>query len=168
MPIDNLRDIRINVRNYVDNVTVTAAITPLQGGVINPGENFRIQITASNPAAGGIALMNVRWYIRSSNGSIAKLIVPPVTTGVARTGYRETSPVLAPGDEVTRMYIFPPNALANYLHVGDTDNLRIEGKALAGGDTNIYNRIYADIDMDRLFPKNENSDQHTTVVNVVD
>lgn len=178
MPIDNLRDIRTNVRQYLDDkVTVTATITALVGEVISPNENFKIQITARNSpaAAGGIALMNVRWYIRSSNGSIARLIVPPVSIGVARTGYHETSRVLPPGDEVTSMYIFPPNSWANYLSVGDTDNLGdpgnkgIEGKALAGGVSNISTRIYADIDMDYLFPtKNRSSDTATPAVNVID
>jgi len=191
----NLQEIRTAVQNYLDTkVTVSIGpLVPVRGTVINPNEEFTFKITAinANAANGGVALKNVRWRIWVENPEVGKLIVPSAPM-IARSGPNATYPQLDAGKEVAGMYLFPPGLPApfppglpapsiprlpiiwdpaSYLHVGDTDTiLGLKGKAgsaAGGGTTNIRLKILAEVDMDYLFPKNEDSPTYSTPLNVI-
>lgn len=165
----NLQEIRTAVINYIDTkVTVSiSALVPTTGDTIGPNEEFSFTLTAQNASAasGGIALKNIVWRVWVENEAVGKLLVPAAPM-VARSSLSDTSS-LTPGSYVKEMYLFPPNIAylppldaATYLGTGDTDTLSLKGKAGAtpsGGTTNIRFKIYANVDMDWLFPKNQDS-----------
>jgi hypothetical protein len=173
MPI-NLRDIPDAVRAYLDtrvNVTISA-LSPAKGSIIIPNEEFTFKINATNANAfsGGVGLRNVRYRILVTNPAVAKLKVP--------SGGRSTDPSgneLKEGEFVEE-FIFYPKAMiieslsggdteesaltSNYLGVGDTDTLALRGKAGSngsGGMTTIKARVFADLDLNALFPKNQDT-----------
>lgn len=163
----NLIDIRTAVQNYL-NTSVSVSISALVPDVpstINRNEEFTFSVTATNaPAPNGISLVNVRYHVRVANSSVAKLIVPATVT--ARSGASATSTLLVAGALVSQMFLFPAD---NSLTVGDSDTVAgLKGKAGgAVGTTQILFDIFADPDLDFLFPKNENSPITVTNVNVV-
>lgn len=164
----NLQDIRNAVVTYVDNkVNVSiSTLLPTGGNEINPNEEFSFTITAKNAIAdsGGIPLKDIIWRIWVENEAVGKLTVP---TGItARSGLSTTSTLLPAGTLVREMYLFPssiaflPDDPKNYLGVGDSDTISLKGRAMSnpsGGSSNIKFKIYADIDMDWLFPKDQDS-----------
>ncbi len=164
----NLQDIRTAVQTYLDT-KVTVSISdpvPVTGSQINPNEDFTFKISATNASssAGGIRLKNVRYYVGVRNPSVVKLIVPSGILGMtARNSYSASGTTLKEGTQVDSMYLFPGSLSGTdllSLDVGDTDEITVMGKACSGpkgGTTSIDFRIYADIDMDYLFPKDENS-----------
>lgn len=170
----NLQELRSALVAYVDSkVTVTiSALVPSSGASIGPNEEFTFSISARNAdaASGGIALKDVVWRAWVQNDAVAKLIVPPVPM-VARSGPTASSPVLTAGSQVREMYLFPGSDFAgNYLSVGDTDSISLRGKAGSsgsGGSTNVQFKIYADPDMDWLFPKDQDSSTTTRALNVI-
>jgi hypothetical protein len=184
MPI-NLQEIRSAVIDYVTlKVTLFMSISISSGGTtINPNEDFSIDLTAQNagPASGGIPLKDIIWNIGVQNDAVGKLVVPPValpplfppstTHGVARSGLSTTSQALPAGSQVKEMFFFPPTGSAgNRLEVGQSATIRIRGKAgssPAGGNSNIQFKIFADIDMDWLFPKDQGSRTGTTALIVI-
>ncbi len=171
MPI-NLQEIRTAVQTYLDT-KVTVWISnpvPVTGSQINPNEEFTFTISAKNApkSAGGIKLKNVLYHVSVEDPSVAKLIVPP--DKMARDSWSISGTVLKPGDQVTRMYLFPASGsdLA-YLDVEETDTISLKGKAgssTKGGATRINFKIYADIDLDHLFPKCENSSVTSRIVTI--
>jgi hypothetical protein len=177
----NLQEIRTAVINYVDmKVTVSiSALTPASGSgtTINPNEEFSFTLTAKNAdaASGGIPLKNIIWYVWVENDVVGKLIVPAGLM-VARNGPSINYTKLTAGSLVKEMYLFPtslflpPADPANYLGVGDTDAVNLKGKAgatPAGGDSKIQFKIYADVDMDWLFPQIQDTSTVTKILNVV-
>jgi len=173
----NLQDLRTAVINYVDTkVTVSISeVTPAAGDEVNPNEEFSFLVTATNARAhaGGIRLKNVIWRVRVANDGIAKLIVPPAPM-VARAGVLPPSASLPAGSLQKEMFLFPPAGhplfdSANALGIGDTDTLRLRGKSgpgAAGGTTNIECKLYADVDLDALFPKNQDTSTATRLFGV--
>jgi len=162
----NLQEIRKAVQDYLDHKVNTSIskLTPDVAGTINPDEEFTFSITATNPKTenGGIRLINVRYHLHSTDPAKVKLKVPPVATATARSGYSSSDAVLAPDTLVADMYLFPTE---DTLDVDDIDTISgLKGKALALGNPNISFRIYADVDMDYLFPKNQNSGGSTRTV----
>jgi hypothetical protein len=166
----NLRDIPEAVQNYMNTkVTVTvSSFTPAAGASINPNELFTFSITAANAnaAGGGIALKNVKYRIQSANAAVAKIKVP---AGGASTDLLGNP--LAVGTEVAA-FIYDPSVISanDTLGVGDSDSISLTGKAgasPAGGSTNIQARILADVDLDSLFPKNEDTSVVTRNITVV-
>jgi hypothetical protein len=172
MPI-NLLDLRGAVQSYL-NTKVTVSLSTFAPDVpatINPNEEFSFSVTATNADAanGGVRLVNVRYHLKVVARSVAKLLVPTnsplALIGVtARSGPLETDTVLAPGTEVAEMYLFPFNNLGvavdnKTLDVGEADTLsNLKGIAGGGiGATDIKFDILADVDLNFLFPKNENS-----------
>ncbi len=159
------------------NTKVTMSISPIEstsGGTINPGENFTFSVTAHNE--GEIALMNVRYLIKVGDPAVAKLIVPSAPM-IARKGANSSSMKLRAGAQVSEMYLFPPAMLhqpfdsSNYLNPGDSDTITgLRGQAssaLNGGETRICVKILADIDLNYLFPKNEDSAQSCSIIRVI-
>jgi len=176
----NLGIIRKTIISYVDSkVTVTiSALRPASGDRINPNEDFTFTLTDKNADAssGGVPLRNIIWHVWVENDTVGKLYVPSSRTAVARSGLSETSQKLTSGNLVREMYLFPVSLLPsridqrNYLGVGDTDSISLKGKAGAnpdGGNSNIKFRIYADIDLDWLFPKVQDSAIATRILAVI-
>lgn len=167
----NLEDIRTAVMNYVDsNVTITVTHLISAGTTINPGEGFSVRLNAANASAanGGIPLRNVVWWVSAQDETVFKLLVPDEPY-VARSGLSKTSPKLTPGTQVNEMYIFP-RAVDNYLSVGDTDSVTISCKAgsgSVGGACFLYAKVYASVDDDWLFPKDQDSITGVRYIEVV-
>ena len=169
----NLRDIPEAVQNYM-NTKVTVSVsnfTPAAGDAIGPNElfTFKVKATNANAAGGGIMLKNVRYRIQSTNAAVAKIKVPADGTSTNLAGV-----ALAVGTEV-EAFIYSPSAVVIIdppytLSVGDTDTISLTGRAgaaPAGGTTNIQARILADVDLDLLFPKNEDTPMVFNTVTVV-
>lgn len=167
MAID-LREIRAAVINYVDSkVTVSISTpAPVSGAVINPNEMFSFTLTAKNAdaASGGIPLRDVIWHVWVQDEAVCKLIVPVpighVLLVVARSGPSSAYPQLAPGSEVREMYLFPKSNKVRYLWIGETETITLQGKAGAdpeGGITSIQFKVYANVDMDWLFPQKQDT-----------
>ena len=78
---------------------------------------------------------------------------------------------MAVGTEVAAFIYDPSAGSANdTLGVGDPDTISLTGRAGAspvGGTTNIQARILADVDLDLLFPKNEDTSVVTRNITVV-
>jgi hypothetical protein len=180
MPII-LQDIRTAVQTYLDTKVSVAisALTPQSGAQIGQNEEFCFSISVANAtsAAGGVALKNVRYYLRVDNTTIGKLIVPAAPM-VARSGYLVTSPALAAGSQVGEMYLFPSDE-KNYLDPGETDVIGttvytptalVRGKSgtpATGSSTSIRFKVLAEVDQDYLFPKNEDSPSTARTLTVV-
>jgi hypothetical protein len=168
MPI-NLKDIPDAVRAYM-NSKVPVLITQLKataGTAISPSELFEIhiQVTNSDPAA-NVGLKNVKYRVSIDNPAVAKLIVPP--TAVGKTTDLAGGPLIA-GQEVSAM-IFDPANSAFELPAGDLDTLVLTGKAGStpgGGTTTVRARVLADIDLDALFPKGEDTPPTSKTLTVV-
>jgi hypothetical protein len=163
MPI-NLNEIPAAVKAYLDTkVTVTvSSLIPAAGGSINPNEDFsfNVTVTNANAAAGGIALRNVKYRLSVDSAAVGKLRVPSIGSSTDLAG----APLVA-GAEVAAFIYTPPAFVifgdtAAYLSVGDVDTQSFSGKAgsgAAGGTTTIRARILADVDLDQLFPKGEDT-----------
>jgi hypothetical protein len=185
-----LRDIRTAVQNYLDtHVTVTiSAPTPASGVTIQPNETFTFSITGTNSASpDAIRLVNVRYHVSVANPAVAKLVVPatnpfPAVNGItykARSGFFGPLVDLAPNAEVGEMFLFPsPSSSAGPifidragdLDVGDSDTISLTGKAgaaAAGGNSQISCNIIAEVDLDFLFTKNEDSPTATRSLVVI-
>ncbi|MBO0612325.1 hypothetical protein [Thiothrix fructosivorans] len=170
----NLQDIRSAVINYIDT-KVTVSISPLNpaaGLTVGPDEQFGFTLKAKNA---DIPLKNVIWHVWVENSSVGKLIVP-ASPKAHSSLYPSEANKLTPGTSVAGMYLFPPSTIffpfpvvdampiipdpAGYLGVDDTDSISLQGKAgstATGGITNIRFNIYAECDMDWLFPKSQDS-----------
>src|SRR5438128_5646270 len=160
-----LHEIRAAVQTYL-NTKITCSVPALELAVPNalsPGEEFTFSVRAqnANSAAGGIALTNVRYHIRISNAAIGKLIVPPITIGIAKSGPHLSDPVLTPGSLVPELFLATPTGTdPKKLDVADIDTITgLKGRALALGTLDVRLSIVADPDLDFLFPKNENSEE---------
>jgi hypothetical protein len=159
MPI-NLRDIPTAVQDYLNNkVAVTVSqLTPASGPQLGINETFTFTVNArnANAADGGIALKNVRYVLSVDNPNVLKLFVAPTGPSTSPGG----NP-LAPGTLVGAMIHVPTGApTAMGLGVGDNDTMTFTGKTgTTGGGvtTEIKAQIIADVDLDSLFPKGENS-----------
>jgi hypothetical protein len=163
----SLLEIRTAATEYLQN-KVSVRVSPLVADVpvaISPTEGFTFSITATNATFGGIPLVQVSYELRVANPAVAKLIVPPVTTAVARTGSNTNYPSLTPGTEVDAMHLFPSD---QKLGLGDSDTITgLRGKAKALGVTNIAFSIHADLDLDYIFYKDGSSSVFTRTVTVV-
>lgn len=181
----NLKDIPDAVRDYLNNkvIVTMSAITPANGTIISSNEEFTFKVVATNATAvnGGVRLKNVRYRISVVNPGIAQLKVPsggqsfdlasppnllPVGSFVGEFVFHPISTVLdQPGDTEAAALT------TNTLGVGDIDTLALRGRAgsgAAGGNTTIKARVLADLDMDALFLKNEDTpvkEQSLTVQN---
>jgi hypothetical protein len=160
----NLKDIPDAVKDYL-NTQVTVTITPFvpsAGTSVNPAETFTFDVKATNN--GGIALKNVKYKVLAVNPHIAKVRVP---AGGTATDLAGTS--LAANAEVGA-FIFDPSGSAFDLPAGDTDTVRVTGKAVSGasgGTTGIRASVLADIDLDQLFPKGEDTGTSQRTLTVV-
>ena len=86
-------ELRDTIARYTqDYVQWSGEVTPLEGSLINPNEDIAIRLTATNdPYSGssgadhvGVRLVNVRWHLRSTNGTVS--IYVPTAPLDARRG----------------------------------------------------------------------------------
>ena len=166
----NLKDIPDAVKAYLDSkVAVTiSALTPASGANITPNETFTFKVTAANvdAANGGIALKNVKYRISVDNDAVAKIQVPASASGTATD---LTGGPLAAGTFV-KAFTFDPTNTSFDLAVGASASLALTGKAgsgASGGITPIKARVLADIDLNLLFPKGEDTSPATKTVTVI-
>jgi hypothetical protein len=116
----DLVGIRETTKNYLDNhLSKSFKVTPVVGNLINPGEQFKVELTLSNePDPQGDVLVvdpvPVEPFvieITTSAPSKVLLIVPKappsqvVPKYTVRKGLSATSEVLTEGQEVEKMYI---------------------------------------------------------------
>lgn len=168
-----LHEIRSAVQTYLNTKVICSipTIEPAVPNALSPGEEFTFTVRAqnANSAAGGIALTNVRYHIRISNAAIGKLIVPPTTIGIAKSGPLPTATTLTPGSLVPELFLTTPTGTdAKKLDVADIDTITgLKGRSLALGTLDIRLSIIADPDLDFLFPKNENSEEISKTTPIV-
>ena len=150
----NLKDIPEAVKAYL-NTQVTVTITPFVpvGNSVQPNETFTFDVTVKNN--GDVALKNVKYKVWAVNPGIAKVRTP---TNGSSTDLEGNS---IGGDQEVGGFIFNPSNNSVYdLPAGDHDALHLTGKAVSGpsgGTTGIRASVFADIDLDLLFPKGEDS-----------
>jgi len=148
MPIE-LQDIPKAVRDYVmTKITESVTISSAVGPQINPGEEFNIRISATNPS-GGVALKNVIMQVQVADEHYAILIVPPppIVSTVTLFG-----PLLPTGTLVKGLYL--PRFTTTPWQPGQTENFVLKGRALKTPGTQVKFSIdHAEIDLDSLFPK---------------
>ena len=150
----NLKDIPEAVKAYL-NSQVTVTITPFvpsAGTSVQPNETFTFDVKATNN--GDIALKNVKYKVWAVNPGIAKIRVP---TGGTATDLEGNS--LAANTEAGA-FIFNPSGSTFDLPPGDNDTIHLTGKAVSGasgGTTGIRASVFADVDLDLLFPKGEDT-----------
>ena len=150
----NLKDIPEAVKDYMNtqiNVTITPFV-PSAGTSVNPNETFTFDVKATNN--GAIPLKNVKYKVWSVNPNIAKVRVPAGGTATDLAGNS-----LAANDDVG-VFVFNPSGSVFDLLAGDTDTIHLTGKAAngaSGGTTGIRASVFADIDLDLLFPKGEDT-----------
>lgn len=152
----------------------------------NEDFTFTLTAQNADAASGGIPLRNVVWQVWVDNDAVGKLYVPTGMTARSSRSTTSDSNKLTEGTLVREMYlfpsffVFPPIHLptpsltlpapdlssrliwpwrdsANYLGVGDTDSIALKGKGLTQGASAIQFKIYADVDMDWLFPTGQDS-----------
>lgn len=154
----DLAEVPEAVKKYLDTkVSVgISAFTPAVGATIGPNEifTFKVEVRNAIPAAGGVALSNVKYRIAVTNSAVAKIQVPTGGTSTSLSGVPIAPPMFVDG------FIFTPTGVNSSLGVGDIDNLPLTGKAgpgVAGGTTKVDARILADIDLAQLFPTRQDS-----------
>jgi hypothetical protein len=150
----NLKDIPDAVKAYL-NSQITVTITPFvpsAGNSVQPNETFTFDVKAENN--GNVALKNVKYKVWAVNPGIAKLRVPPGGSATDLEGHS-----LNENAEVG-VFIFNPSSSNFDLPPGDSDTIHLTGKAVSGasgGTTGIRASVFADVDLDLLFPKGEDS-----------
>lgn len=154
MPIDSLLDVRNTVITYVGaNVDVEILeFEPLAGSEIDPGEDFRVPLQASN--TGDVKLINVTWFVEMITANAETRLIVPDPPLIARDGSSEDSSPLTPGDEVEAMYIFPEFG-KRVLQPGETNVVRVTARGPsdpAGESVAFEFKILADVDENWLFP----------------
>lgn len=174
----SLRDIIATyTQEYVSRARLEVLALPLDGQTqINPGEEFRIILRAtndpdfSNPTGAdpaGVRLVNVRWHVGIiGSAALCNFIVPDRPLD-SREGPSEDLPLLTPGDHVGDMYIFPRFG-KSVLDPGETNEIELRGLALGpvGTFTLIFD-ITADVDAERLNLEGQTSFSDTGSAQVV-
>lgn len=186
----NLQDIRTSVQTYLNEKVIVkiSELIPESGIQLGQNEKFAFKVTVSNAPSneGGLALKNVRYYIEIDNPLVAKLYVPPNiedffhVIGWAKSEPNDNSENLQPGKLVNYYYLFPGkgNKHKDYLNPGESKSFgstifsesHIKGKTqtpLNGSGASIVFKVLAEIDLDYIFPKNEDSPIVTKPFSVV-
>jgi hypothetical protein len=150
MPI-NLSDIPAAVTTYINDqvVVVVNRVDPDVTDELQPGEDGRFSVTATNAAAPlGMRVVNIRYHLKFATPGVARFHVP--SSPPARATLNSSDPVLTVNSLVDEMFLFP---LDTALLVGESDSVRaLEIHADAVGDTTITCHIHGDILDEDLFP----------------
>jgi hypothetical protein len=147
----DLRDIIATyTQRYVKVPNLEVDVEPLAGEQhINPGEDFRIILRATNdPDLGGVnpagvRLINVRWHVGMINPNVCDIRVPGRPLD-ARASSSEDSPLLTPGDRVKEIFIFPRHG-NSVLDPGEANDIELTGVALETGIITLTFKIIADV-----------------------
>jgi hypothetical protein len=165
----NLKDITDAVKSYLDNKVAVrvSGISPQSGTVLGPNESFtfRVDVTNADAANGGVALNKLRCRL-SVDPTVAKLKVPPTAIGSTTDG--NGNPLVA-GALVGTMVIDPSNPAFD-LKAGESAGLTIAGVAASdpnGGSATINARVFADVNQDLLFPKQESTPPFPRPIQVI-
>ncbi len=162
----NLSEIPAAVKLYL-NVGVKTkieGITPALGTSINPNESFSftVKVTNADSTNGGIAMTNFKIRVLVETPSAAKLVVPSGGSAVDGSG----APLSA--GALVSQFTFSP--LDQKLPIGLERTFVLSGKAgtsVSGGFTKLRAKAFADVDLDQLFPKGEDTIESTVSINVV-
>jgi hypothetical protein len=157
-----LREIRSEFQQHLDTqVATSAAFRPAAGASINVGETFLVDVTARNSSAvDSIQLKNVVFHVKVLDPAIAKLAKPTSTQGIARAGAAPSSAQISDlAFPVAEYFLHPPtNADAKTLAPGETDTISgLPAKALAVGTARVNVNLFADPDLQWLFPVGEDT-----------
>ena len=161
IPFNPLDLLNMLVVNYVDTRVIVTLdnLAPDTAPIVgtNEGFKFRLRVQNTQSTVGGMRLKGLRCFLQV--GSIARLIVPPATLGTARSTNDPTAAALPVGSEQSQFYLFLPDSNSG-LDVNTTklisDNFRGIAK-LTPGTTKIQCSVFAEPDLDSLFPKNQGS-----------
>jgi hypothetical protein len=172
--LKGIRDVSIDYFSTKIHVSVSN-FTSISGGEINSGEDFNFSVIAKNDSEsdGGIKLKNIRYWIKVV-GNKAKLYVPSGNIKAYLNIYAAGN-ALSPGGLRSHFILFPqPETVPSdshptELYPGNTKGLVL--KAKAGSitqvcDVTILFRLYADIDLEYLFPNNKDSQEVGGVVTI--
>ena len=160
MPID-LSDIPTAVGEYLDTHVTTVVSAVSSGGTIEEDEIGEFTVTVTNAAApDGVRLINVRYHLTVSPGSVAKFQTDSSALMPQRPTIDPSSPAFGFGDLTEEMFLFPNSGFLTQAELNVGEVAVIEGlnvKALGVGSATIKCHIHADIDQDSLFPNSQNS-----------
>jgi hypothetical protein len=177
-----LNDIRQATKSYLDNRVrcSISEVIPDVPNVLSPKEKFTFSITARNAGSSDLSgdstrLKNIVYHVWIVETTKAQLIVPPTAKGTAYSTFPIVGlgPVLSPlvdGKEnlVNSYFLKPPEGDFKFLDVAEADTIiGLRGIAKELGNFTIKFEIYADLDLDWLFPKGENSGEATRTTPIV-
>jgi hypothetical protein len=156
----SLSDIPAAVTDYIKN-NVTVTVTEVKHGistVLQPNEKGKFDVVVANN--GSVRLTNLIYELSISPGDVAKLISPSGIVMGAREGLDPSSDVIPNGQETTKMFLFPLDAL-NFASVdpGETvtnPELQVTTQKSLG-DATIKCTIHASVDQTSLFPADQES-----------
>lgn len=157
-----LKDVRAELQHHLNSqVSTSASFRAGTGSVINAGESVLVDVTATNSAAvDSVQLINVVYHLRIGSPAVARLSKPSPAQGVARSGPKPgDAAILDLAFPVAEYYLHPPAGTdPKVLTPGETDTIfGLPAKALAAGSTSVYVNVLADLDLQWLFPKMEDS-----------
>jgi hypothetical protein len=163
----NLSDIREAVLDYFSSqVVASITVAALNGREINPDEQFAITLTAKNSAGNssqGVQINNVCYHVSVDDDDNARLIAPPTSVAVTRENASSSSSRVNPGEERQELFLFHDVT----LQAGDTDSVSIFGHAVHGGATKLKFHMHGDVDLNYLFPPDQQSATSSQSVSIV-
>ncbi|MEO1487729.1 MAG: hypothetical protein AAFU57_18490 [Bacteroidota bacterium] len=183
MAFDSLSDIRQNVISTINSIPVRISQPTFLGTQLGPGEVFRFTVDVDHTpfSLNWVQLTRVRLRIQVDNPTIARLTVPD-------SGFGFGGPNPFSGSVITDLngLAFPtgpidlrrgfiinfPEGNPWYQLISpaeDVPALAFRGRAMTVGNFRIQARIIADVDLNWLFPPNQDSnltDQSNVAVSV--
>ena len=163
MAID-LRDLTRAVSSYFDN-KVEVSIQNFRltgqnpGTDLNPEETFafKVRIKNADSANGGIRLTKIKIHLAvtppgSDNPNHGHLKVPKPEIGIATNSQ---GIIQQPGQYFDAFILDPAAAAFNFISVGETVEIEIQGKGRARGNYNINAKITGEPDLTYLFPNQD-------------
>jgi uncharacterized repeat protein (TIGR01451 family) len=158
----SLSDIPAAVADYI-KTSVTVTVTEVKHGistVLQPNEKGKFDVVVTNN--GSVRLTNIIYELSISPGDVAKLISPSGMLMGARESLDPSSDVIPNGQETTKMFLFPLEALSfASVDPGETvtnPELQVTTQRTLG-DATIKCTIHATVDQESLFPGDQESSQ---------
>ena len=156
----SLSDIPAAVADYIKQ-NVTISVTEVKHGistVLQPNEKGKFDVVVTNN--GSVRLTNIIYELSISPGDVAKLISPSGMLMGARESLDPSSDVIPNGQETTKMFLFPLEALSfASVDPGETvtnPELQVTTQRTLG-DATIKCTIHATVDQASLFPADQES-----------
>ena len=146
-----LREMKDAVSTYFATlVKSTITISP-DGTLVNPGENFGILLTVANAVdnpSQGVQITHVIYHIWVNDATRARLVVPPSSVGTAWPTATPSDVPYSPGMLTNEMYLFPAGSDIPTLNVGETDSIRLSGRAVAVGTPRVFFNIMGTVNLE--------------------